>query len=187
MGSGRADDPGLDACADDLWLAVGDRNAEVIWSLITSQKRSDAYSGSARETSRAGPVDIELVTRCPKASGQFGPRCSDTSVQVVELSAIIALEVMMMRFAGNFVSRRIARYFDRLQPSFLDQSLNISVYGRNPECGQTLLRSFERFFRRQRPARLSESLPNRYLLPRLAFIGCPQILPPWDQNSTARL
>jgi hypothetical protein len=75
------------------------------------------------------------------------------------------LEVMMMLFAGHFVARGIARYFDRLQPSFLDQRLDVSVDRGNPNAWVELLCRSENFFRGQRPIGFCKSLSNGGLLP----------------------
>jgi len=70
----------------------------------------------------------------------------------------------MMLFAGHFVARRVARYFDRLQPSFLDQRLDVSVDRGNPNARVVLLCQPENFFRRQRPIGFCKSLSNGSLL-----------------------
>lgn len=70
----------------------------------------------------------------------------------------------MMLFAGHFVARGIARYFDRLQPSFLNQRLDVSVDRGNPNAWMVLLCRSENFFRRQRPVGSCESLSNGSLL-----------------------
>src|ERR1700758_2108663 len=54
---------------------------------------------------------------------------------------------MMVLFAGHFVAGRVARYFDRLQPSFLDQRLDVSVDRGNPNTWVVLLCRLENFFR----------------------------------------
>jgi hypothetical protein len=71
---------------------------------------------------------------------------------------------MMMLFAGHFVARRVARYFDRLQPSFLNQRLDVSVHRGNPNARVVLLCRSESFFRRQRPVGSCKSLSNGILL-----------------------
>lgn len=71
---------------------------------------------------------------------------------------------MMMLLAGNFVARRIARYFDGMQPSFLDQRLDVSVHRGNPNAWVVLLCRLESFFRRQRPIGFYKSLTNGSLL-----------------------
>ena len=70
----------------------------------------------------------------------------------------------MMLFAGHFVTRGIARYFDRLQPLFLNQRLDVSVHRGNPNAWVVLLCRSENFFRRQRPIGFCKSLSNGSLL-----------------------
>jgi len=72
--------------------------------------------------------------------------------------------MVMMLFAGQFVARRVARYFDRLQPSFLNQRLDVSVHRGNPNTRMALLCRSENFFRRQRPIGFCKSLSNGNLL-----------------------
>jgi len=66
----------------------------------------------------------------------------------------------MMLFAGHFVAGRVARYFDGLQPSFLNQRLDVSVHRGNPKARVVLLCRPENFFRRQRPVSSCKSLSN---------------------------
>jgi len=70
----------------------------------------------------------------------------------------------MVLFAGHFVAGRVARDFDRLQPSFLDQLLDASVDRGNPNTWVVLLCRLENFFRGQRPIGFCKSLSNRSLL-----------------------
>ena len=70
----------------------------------------------------------------------------------------------MMLFAGHFVARGVTRYFDRLEPSFLNQRLDISVHRGNPNTRMVLLCRSENFFRRQRPVGSCKSLSNSSLL-----------------------
>jgi len=70
----------------------------------------------------------------------------------------------MVLFAGHFVAGRVARYFDRLQPSFLDQRLDVSVDRGNPNTWVVLLCQLENFFRGQRPIGFCKSRSNGSLL-----------------------
>ncbi len=70
----------------------------------------------------------------------------------------------MMLFTGHFVARGVAGYFDRLQPSFFNQRLDVSVHRSNPNTRMVLLGRPENFFRRQRPVGSCKSLPNGRLL-----------------------
>ncbi|HVN92572.1 MAG TPA: hypothetical protein VMT38_02695 [Terracidiphilus sp.] len=70
----------------------------------------------------------------------------------------------MMLFAGHFVARGIARNFDRLQPSFRDQRLDISIHRGNPNATMMPLCQAENFFGSQRPIGFGKSLTNGSLL-----------------------
>jgi len=116
------------------------------------------------DTRRTGAVNVILVPGCAKTLGQFWLALHSASFEVVQLAALVALEVMMMLFAGHFVARRVARYFDRLQPSFLHQRLDVSVHRGNSNAWVVLLGQSQRFFRRQRPTGFCKSLSNGSLL-----------------------
>ena len=47
------------------------------------------------------------------------------------LAAILAMEVVVVVFACDFIARGIAREIDRGEPSFLDKGLDISIDGSN--------------------------------------------------------
>jgi len=72
--------------------------------------------------------------------------------------------MVMMFFAGQFVVRRVARYFDRLQPSFLNQRLDVSVHRGDPKARVVLLCRPENFFRGQRSIGFCKSFSNGGLL-----------------------
>ena len=118
----------------------------------------------AGDTRRTGAVNVKLVPRCAKPPGQFWPALCSASFEVIQFATFVALKMVMMFFAGQFVTRRVARYFDRLQPSFLDQRLDVSVDRGNPKARVVLLRRSENFFRRQRPVCSRKSLSNGSLL-----------------------
>jgi hypothetical protein len=104
------------------------------------------------------------VTGCAKTPGQFWLALCGASFEVIQSAAFVALEVMMMLFTGYFVARRVAWYFDRLQPSFLDQRLDVSVDRGDPKARVVLLCRSENFFRGQRPIGFCKSLSNGSLL-----------------------
>ena len=47
------------------------------------------------------------------------------------LAAILAMEVVVVVFTGDFIARMLAWEVYRREPSFLDQGLDISIDGRN--------------------------------------------------------
>jgi hypothetical protein len=93
----------------------------------------------AGDTRRAGPVDEEFVSGCAKPPGQFWFALCSASFEVIQFATFVALEVMVVLFAGYFVARRVARDFDGLQPSFLNQRLDVSVHRGNPDTRMVLL------------------------------------------------
>jgi len=140
-------------------------------------------------TRRTGAVNEKLVTGCAKPPGQFWFALCSASFEVIQFATFVALEVMVVLFAGHFVARRIARYFDRLQPSFLDQRLDVSVHSGNPKASVVLLCRSENFFRRQRPIGFCKSLSNGSLLsgisnvPDANGIFPMQIKPPYEPGT----
>jgi len=90
-------------------------------------------------TRRAGAVNEEFVSGCAKPPGQFRFALCSASFEVIQFATFVALEVMVVLFAGYFVPRRVARDFDRLQPSFLNQRLDVSVHCGNPDTRMVLL------------------------------------------------
>jgi hypothetical protein len=69
---------------------------------------------------RAKPIKKELMPGGPEAARQFRPERTNTSFELIQLLACIALKVMMMFFAGYFVAGRIARDLDRFEPPIVD-------------------------------------------------------------------
>ena len=122
--------------------------------------------GSTGNARRTKAIHKELVAGRAKSSGQFWPDLGDASLQFVKLPAFIALEVMMVLFACDLVTRGIARHFDRQEPSFFNQRLNISIHRRDPERRMVTLSFFQCLFRRQWPVGPSECLSNR------SFLSC---------------
>jgi hypothetical protein len=122
--------------------------------------------GSTGDARRTKAVHKELVAGRAKSSGQFRPDLGYASLQFVELPALIALEVMMVLLTSDLIARGIARHFDRPEPSFFNQRLNISIHRSDPERRMVTLRFFQGLFRRQRPVGSSECLSNR------SFLSC---------------
>jgi len=116
------------------------RGAEAHCSLLTVHNEgSDAMLRSAGDTRHTWAVNVKFVSGCAKTPGQLWPALRSASFEVIQFVTFVALEVMMMLFAGHLVARRVARYFDRLQPSFLDQRLDVSVHRGNPNARMVLL------------------------------------------------
>ena len=90
-------------------------------------------------TRRTGAVNVKFVPGGAKPLGQFWFALCSASFEVIQSATFVALEVMVVLFAGQFVARYVARDFDRLQPSFLDQRLDVSVDRGNPNARVALL------------------------------------------------
>ncbi|HVT99909.1 MAG TPA: hypothetical protein VHE33_20585, partial [Acidobacteriaceae bacterium] len=129
-----------------------------------SNRGLDAALLPGGDTRRTGAVNEKFVTGCAKPPRQFWFALCSASFEVIQLATFVALEVMMMLFAGHFVARSIARQFNRLQPSLLNQRLDVSVHRGNSNARVELLRRSESFFRRQRPIGFRKSLSNGSLL-----------------------
>jgi hypothetical protein len=99
----------------------------------------------ARDASGADAIEKEFVAGRAKASRQFRFHLSDAPFQFEELAAAIAMKMMVVLLSRNLVTGRIAGNLNGLKPAFLDQTLNIPVYGRNSKRRMMALRSFERF------------------------------------------
>ncbi len=59
--------------------------------------------------------------------------------------------MMVMSFAAHLVTRRRARDFNGDQPSFVGQSLDSAIDGRDSQSGHLLLRQLQHLFRSKRP------------------------------------
>ena len=92
------------------------------------------------DTRRTCAINVKFVSGRAKTLGQFWPALRSASFEVIQLATFVALEVMMMLFAGHFVTFGVAKYIDRLQPPFLNQRLDVSVHRSNPNTRVVLLR-----------------------------------------------
>lgn len=95
----------------------------------------------------AEPKEKELMPGCSKAARQLRLERRDAPLKLIQFFALIALEVMVMFFSGYLISRRIAGNLYRLQPAIIDQGLNISINGRDPEGRVMQLCSLPGLFR----------------------------------------
>ena len=87
----------------------------------------------------ADSIQEKFMPGGPETAWKLGFVRRDASLELIQFFAFVALKVMMMLFAGQFVAGRVARYFDRLQPSFLGQRLDVSVDRGNPNAWVVLL------------------------------------------------
>lgn len=105
------------------------------------------------------------MARCPEATRQFRPERGDTSLQFKELLASIALEMMVMGFAGYFVPGGVAGNIYRLQPSLVHQRLDVAIDRRLAKSRMMALRALQNFVRRQWPVGFEKGVANRCFLP----------------------
>jgi len=100
---------------------------------------------------------------------KFEFRRRKAPLQVKNLAARIAMEVVVMLLAGHFVARCITGDIYRLQPFLTHQILNVSIDRGNSQASMMTPGSFQSFFGRQRSVRLEECLTNRRLLSCIAL------------------
>jgi hypothetical protein len=105
------------------------------------------------------------MTGRPKASRQFWLERGKTSFKFVKLLASIALEVMMMGLPGYFISSGIAGNLYGLQPSLLNQRLDVPIDGCLAQSWMVALCTLQNFIRRQRPVSFKEGIADCRLLP----------------------
>ena len=131
----------------------------------------------------AGAVDEELVAGGAEASGELGAALGDAAFEVVELAALVALEMMMVGFAGQLVAGGVAGELDGLQPAFLHERLDVSVDGGDAERRMVLLGGAENFFGRERTPGRCEGFADGGLLPCVSFVRGVQVCPPLEEYS----
>lgn len=109
----------------------------------------------------------------PKATGQLWLERRNTSLQLIELLALVALEVMVMSFPSDFIPGRIARDLNGFKPALLHQRLNVSIDSGFAEGGMMALRSLQNFVWREWPVSFEKGIADRSLLPclNLSFHG----------------
>lgn len=107
-----------------------------------------------------------------KAFRHRNPLRHATAVYVEDFTADTALEMVMMRFPGNFVARGQSGNLNPIQPVLGDKSMNVPVDGSEPKPAEILFRGCLNLFCRQGPAFLKKSFADRILLPCLAFVCC---------------
>lgn len=99
-------------------------------------------------THRTSTEDKELVPRGTKASRQLRSALKNTPLQVVQLAAFIALEMMMMPLVGKLVTGGIPGDNHSPQPTFPRQLLDIAVYRGDPQRRVMLPRRLQDLFGR---------------------------------------
>ena len=80
-----------------------------------------------------GAVDEELVADVSKAAGKFGFGLHLAAFELVDGAADVALEVMVVGFAGDLVAGGVAGNFDRREPFVFDEAADVAVDGGDAE------------------------------------------------------
>jgi hypothetical protein len=91
----------------------------------------------------AGAVDEVLVAGVLEAARKLGFGLDRAAFEFVNGSAHVALEVMVMRFAGNFVTGGVAWNLDRGEPLVFDEAADVAVDSRDAERINLFLRERE--------------------------------------------
>jgi hypothetical protein len=112
----------------------------------------------------ANPVEKELMAGCTEAARELRLEW-DAPVKFIQLSALIALEMMVMIFSSNFISRRITGNLYRLQPALIHERLNVSINRSLAESRVITLRPLQNFVWREWPVGFDEGIADGCLLP----------------------
>ena len=120
--------------------------------------------------SRADAIDEHVVPGVFEATGQLRLRIHIASFKLMHCSTGVALEVMMMGLACDFIPGRITRNFNCRKPFVFHQTADIPVDGSNTQSVYLLLGEGERFVRRQRTISLEKGRANRFLLTRVSSL-----------------
>jgi hypothetical protein len=116
----------------------------------------------------AGAVDEELVAGVLEASGKLGLGLNLAAFELVDGATAIALEVMVMGFAGDLVAGGVAGDVDWGEPLVLDEAADVAVDGGDAERVDLFLGEGEGFVWRQGPISFEEGGANGVLLPGVA-------------------
>jgi hypothetical protein len=97
----------------------------------------------------AGSIDEELVAGVLKAARKFGFGLHLAAFEFVDRAAAVALEVMVVGFAGDLVSGGVAGDVDGFEPVVFDQAADVPVDGGDAESVDLLLSQREGFVGRE--------------------------------------
>jgi hypothetical protein len=100
-------------------------------------------SGPCGRTGVAGStvsIEKELVPGRLEPTGELRLRLSDAALEVVDLATTVALEVVVMAFAGELIPGRLAGNLDRVKPSVLYQRLDVPIDGGDTNCRMVRMR-----------------------------------------------
>jgi len=86
------------------------------------------------------------------------------SFEFVDLSTVVAQEVMVVLFSREFIARGLARQLNRDQPFLVNQRFEVPVNRCDADLGHGPLRVGEYLFRRERPIGFDKGGADRVLL-----------------------
>lgn len=101
-----------------------------------------------------------------KAAWELGAKTEIATFQLVDLAAAVAAEVMVMRLAGNLVTKRFTGHRDGSEPVALQQGPNVPVDGGDAEAADLSLCGGQHLFRRQWPVCSLKCFSDR------SFLSC---------------
>jgi hypothetical protein len=124
-------------------------------------------------TGGAGAVDEELVAGVLEAARELGFGLHRAAFEFVDGSADVALEVMVMRFAGHFVAGGVAWDLDRGEPFVFDEAADIAIDGSDAQRIDLFLCEREGLIGRERTVGLKEGGADGVFLAGVAGLdGC---------------
>ena len=112
----------------------------------------------------AGSVDEEVVAGVLEAAGELGPGVHLAAFELVDGAADVALEVMVMGFAGNLVASGVAGDFDGGEPLVFDEVAYVAIDGGDADGFNLFLSEGEGFVGRERTIGLEECGADRVFL-----------------------
>ncbi len=111
------------------------------------------------------------MSRHTEAAGNLRFLIDTAPGQVEHLSTVIALEVVVMAFAGDLVAGRFSRNFDWRKPLFSNQSIQVSVNSGDADPFDLLLSKSQEFFWRQRTVGVEQCRSYGLFLPGVAYLN----------------
>jgi hypothetical protein len=116
----------------------------------------------------AGSVDEEVVAGIFEAAGKPGPGLHLAAFELMDVATDIALEVMVMGFAGDLVAGGVAGNLNRGEPLVFEQAADVAIDSGDADCIHVFLREGEGFVRREGAIGLKESGSDGIFLTGLA-------------------
>jgi hypothetical protein len=106
----------------------------------------------------AEAVQQEFMRGEQESSRDHLPKIAGTHFQLEHLPAGVAVEVVMMLFAGPFIAGRLSGKVNRDQPAFLDKGLEVAIDGGDADSFAIVFCCALDLFRREW---LVEAIENR--------------------------